>query len=337
MKLPPAQTERFLKSPPPAARAALLYGPDAGLVRERGEALARAVVPDIADPFSVSLLDGSDAAADAHRLYAEMSSTPFGGGKRLVWLRHAADANAAGVEEVLKDFPKADSFLLVEAGDLGSRSKLRLAYENCGEEACAVACYVEDTAQRQRSIAAMLAAENLSASRDVLAMLADMLPPDRIAMRSEMEKLAMYAKGKKEISEDDARAVLLDAGAAELDDLMNSLAMGNAARAMQLFDRLMQERFSVVAILRMAQSHMLRLQLARSYLDGGAGAEEAVKKLRPPVFWKNVAPMAAQVKRWPENRIEAFLKRLYETEAAVKKTGSPAETLCAQLFLKAAG
>src|SRR4051794_3481079 len=52
--------ERFLKGPPGDVRAALIYGRDRGVVRERADALAKVIakIPD--DPFDVALLTDSD-------------------------------------------------------------------------------------------------------------------------------------------------------------------------------------------------------------------------------------------------------------------------------------
>ncbi|HYC13217.1 MAG TPA: DNA polymerase III subunit delta, partial [Stellaceae bacterium] len=49
----------FIAKPDPKVRAILVYGPDAGLVRERGEALAKAVAQDLDDPFRVAALTGA--------------------------------------------------------------------------------------------------------------------------------------------------------------------------------------------------------------------------------------------------------------------------------------
>ena len=50
----------FLTSPDPARPIILLYGPDAGLVRERADALLASAVDDPADPFSLVRLDGDE-------------------------------------------------------------------------------------------------------------------------------------------------------------------------------------------------------------------------------------------------------------------------------------
>ncbi|MCH7930349.1 MAG: DNA polymerase III subunit delta, partial [Proteobacteria bacterium] len=46
MKIGASNADAFVRRPDPAARAVLFHGPDAGLVRERAEALVGGVVDD---------------------------------------------------------------------------------------------------------------------------------------------------------------------------------------------------------------------------------------------------------------------------------------------------
>ena len=63
MKLERQRITAFLESPDKAARACLVYGPDRGLVAERAESLARAIVPDIKDAFRVVYLPAEELGA----------------------------------------------------------------------------------------------------------------------------------------------------------------------------------------------------------------------------------------------------------------------------------
>lgn len=337
MKLPAAQINSFLQKPDPSVRVVLIYGPDAGLVRERAEIFAKKLVPDINDPFRTASLSASSITEDPARLHDEMAAQALGGGNRLVRIQTATESMAAALAALLSDPPENESVLIIEGGDLDKRSKLRGLCENDGR-AAAIPCYIEEGPARQRAIADILQAEGLRADRDALAALDDNLPSDRLAMRSELEKLATYI-GKKPngaVTLEDVEAIVQDAGNAEMDDLIFAIGGGDARRAATLLDRLMEEQTSAVALLRSAQRHFLRLQMARAYADQGQSAGEAVKKLQPPVFWKHVDAMAAQVRRWPSAKIDAALTRLFEAEAAVKRTGTPAETLTAQLLLRMA-
>ena len=54
MKLPAARVTAFLQRPNREIRAVLFYGPDAGLVSERADAVAGTVCPNLKDPFRVA-------------------------------------------------------------------------------------------------------------------------------------------------------------------------------------------------------------------------------------------------------------------------------------------
>lgn len=336
MLLKSNQISGFLQSPPPSVRVILIYGPDAGLVSERAENLASKLVKDKNDPFAVSQLTGAMVNEDKARLYDEASAMTLGGGRRLIRVQQALDGNVAALERFVADPPACDSIILIEGGDLDKRSKLRSLCEGASPLTAGIPCYLEDSAARQRTIADMLKADNLAASRDVIRLLADILPPDRLALRSEVDKLAMYAKGQKEVSLDDVRAVIADAGGAEIDDLVQASASGDPRRATTLLDHLLAEQTSPVALLRGMQRHLMRLQIARAHMANGLGAGEALKKLSPPVFWKLVDPMTKQLGRWSLERIEARLEQLAEAEAACKRTGTPDTALVSQIFLSMA-
>lgn len=332
MKLSASQINGFLQKPDPKVQVILVYGPDAGLVKERAEALAKKAVDDLNDPFRVTALTSAMIADDPARLMDEMTAQAFGGGKRLVRVAQGTESMAGALNAMLKDMPSCDALLVIEGGDLDKRSKLRMACEN-GEQSVAIPCYIETGAALQRAVTDILQANGLTASRDVLLFLCNALPPDRLAMRSELEKLALYAAGQSAISMDDVIATIQDAGAAEMDDMVYAVGAGETKRALGLLDRLFAEQTSGVAILRAAQRHFLRLQIMRHHIDQGASANEAVKKLQPPVFWKYEELMIRQAGRWTAPRLDRALHALYETEAAVKRTGANENVLCGQLFL----
>ncbi len=333
MKLSASQIPGFLAAPPPSVRAFLFYGPDPGLAHERAEALVKKLAADPNDPFAVVSLSGAALGSDAARLCDEAASMVLTGGRRVIRVHQAVESNAGPLGRFLGDPPPGDSVVVIEAGDLEKRSKLRSLCEGASPLAAGIPCYLEDAAARSRSIGSLLQAENLRAAPDVLRFLADILPPDRMALRSELDKLILYAQGKKEIEMDDVRAIIADAGGAETDEWVHAVAEGRLDAALSLWDRLAEEQASPVALLRALQRHFLRLHLARGFMDEGLSAEAAVKKLSPAVFWKNVDPMIRQLRRWSSVRLAVRLEQLLQTETALKKTGAPAEALCAQLAL----
>src|SRR5260370_10020527 len=94
MKLAGARVEAFLRRPDADVRAVLLYGPDAGLVRERAETVARTICPDLQDPFRVADLAAASLVADPARLADEAAQISLMGGSRVIRVREAGAARA---------------------------------------------------------------------------------------------------------------------------------------------------------------------------------------------------------------------------------------------------
>src|SRR3954447_3690951 len=145
MKLAAARVAAFLRQPDPAIRAVLFYGPDAGLVRERADAVARTVCTDLRDPFRVAELTASALAADPALLADEAAQIRLMGGRRVVRVREAGDALAQLCGRFLANAPipakkLGDALVIVEAGDLPGRSALRRVFDDA-PDAVAIGCY----------------------------------------------------------------------------------------------------------------------------------------------------------------------------------------------------
>lgn len=335
MKLQARAIDGFLRTPDPSVRAILLYGPDAGLVRDRARQLGKSVVDDLADPFRVTDLLGKSLSDDPARLSDEMAAIAFTGGRRLIRVREAEDNSTAAFTALLEALPPGDSLAVVETGDLGARSKLRLLFEGA-DGAVAIPCYVEEEASLGRVISDILGGHGLSADPDALTFLAGSLVGDRMVARGEMEKLSIYMGDKKRVSLEDAQSVIGDSGALSLDEPIWAAAEGDFAVLDRSLGRLFAEDMSPVAILRGAQRHFQRLQLISAQVAAGKSPDAAVESLRPPVFFKMKPRLVRQARRWTPPLVRQALERLVDAEADCKRSNMPDHTLCARVLFQLA-
>src|SRR3954451_19093610 len=98
------EIDSFLARPDPGRPIILLYGPDAGLVRERAEALIASAVDDPNNPFSLVRLDGDELSAEPSRLVDEAMTIPMFGGRRAIRGR-TGSRSFATVVYTLADMP----------------------------------------------------------------------------------------------------------------------------------------------------------------------------------------------------------------------------------------
>src|SRR5260370_21330677 len=92
------EIDAFLARPDAGRPIILLYGPDAGLVRERADALLASAVDDPNDPFSLVRLDGDELAAEPSRLVDEAMTIPLFGGRRAIRVRAGSRSFASRVD-----------------------------------------------------------------------------------------------------------------------------------------------------------------------------------------------------------------------------------------------
>lgn len=330
MKVSARRAEAFVRSPDPAARAVLLYGPDPGQVRERADRLAAGVVENLGDPFRVAELTGEAVRDDPAVLADEAAALSFGGGRRVVRLRGATDGGAPAIASFL-EAPRGDALIVVEAGDLGPRSALRRLFESSGA-AAALPCYGDEGRDLAEFIRGVLSEHRLDVQPDAMSYLVERLGGNRQLTRRELEKLVLYAGpgagsggagGGGEVTLADAVACVGDSAALELDDAAFAAADGDFAALDRVMSRLLLEGTSPVALLRAALRHVQRLHLGAGLMRSGASLDSAMQALRPPVFFKQRRRFAAQLGWWPVDRLAEVMERLMQAELDCKQTARP--------------
>jgi DNA polymerase III subunit delta len=251
----------------PVIRVVLLYGPDHGLVVERSEALARAAVGDVSDPFRYVRLDGADVAADPMRLVDEANTIGLFGGQRAIRVSATSRSLASAVEPLLQT-PPVDALVILEAGELARNHALRVMVERarCG---LAAPCYNDQAGAIDTLIERVLKEHGLGIDREARALLQSRLGADRQLSRREIEKLALYAFGQGSVTIDDIDAIVGDASARQFDDVVDGVFCGTLPRIDQGFARLASSGEDMAVLLGFVIRHALALMKALQASEQG--------------------------------------------------------------------
>jgi len=334
MIVKPAGADRFVAHPPETLAAALVFGSDRGLVRERAEALTKSVVPDLRDPFRIAEFEEDILTSDPARLWDEAAAISMLGGRRVVRVRGAGNALAKHLERYLEE-PPGDALIVVEAGELAKSASLRRVFESADNAAC-IACYQDSARNLDDVVREALKGEGLSIEPSALADLVSRLGSDRGVTRSELERLILYVGEKRTITVDHVREAMGNESDLRMEECCDAAGTGDFKALDTALARLWLEGVSPVAILRLALTHFQRLELVRSECDNGMDVQSAMRKLRPPLHFQRTASFKSQISRWSEARLEEAQSILYEAEALTKTTGVPGEAVCGRALFSAA-
>ena len=332
MKLSWKDIEPFVKKPTSAARAILVYGPDVGLARERADTMAKTVVSDLNDPYNVAHFTAAALMDDPAKLMDEAMAMSMMGGARVIRITDAADKLTVTLKEYLAN-PSMDNLVIVEAGELGPKSSLRLLFEK-SDNAAAVPCYLDDERAVSGLIKQTLSDAGYTIQSDALSWLSMNIAGDRLRVRAEIEKLITYmGKESKSVGLSDVMAICGEAGAQSMDDLIYAIGAGKTEIALFTYNKLIAEGVFVITIMRSLQGHFRKLHITKSLVRDGLDTDTAMKRLQPPIFFKNEAGFKAQLSKWSDNKLLSILQRLSDVEAQMKQTGTPSETLGSHVVL----
>jgi DNA polymerase-3 subunit delta len=223
----PSDANAFISRPDPARPIVLIYGPDSGLVHERAQALVNVSVDNPSDVFSLIRIDGDELSANPYRLVEEANTIPMFGGRRALWVKAGSRNIASAVEAVLAA-PSPDCRVVIEAGDLRKTAPLRTLCEKA-KNAAVIACYADSDRDVAQVVDDELQKAGLAISPDARAALLPFLGGDRQATRNELRKLALYVHGHDRITVEDVMAVVADASAVALDNVIDAAFGGKPA------------------------------------------------------------------------------------------------------------
>jgi DNA polymerase-3 subunit delta len=324
-----ADVDAFVARPDPARQVVLVFGPDLGLVSERANAIVKASVDDPGDPFALARLEGEDIAGDPSRLVEEAHTIPLFGGRRAVWLK-AGTRNIAPAVEALLGAGTLECRVVIEAGDLRRNAPLRTLCERA-KNAAALPCYADTEKDRARLIDDEMRAAGLTLAPDARALLIPLLGGDRAASRNEIRKLALYARGQGQVGIDDVTAVVSDASALALDDIVDAAFAGRPAELESQLAKARTAGTSAGSILFNAQRQVAQLHKWRTAIE--EGAPFSLDAVQPPLHFRRKSLVEAALKTWSTARLAATMAELAEAALESRRKSELADTIAERALL----
>jgi DNA polymerase-3 subunit delta len=219
---------------------------------------------------------------------------------------------------------------VIEAGDLRRNAPLRVLCERA-KNAAALPCYADSERDRARLIDEEMRAAGLSLAPDARAVLIPLLGGDRAASRSEIQKLAVYARGRDQVGVEDVAAVVSDASALTIDDIIDAAFAGKPG---ELETHLAKARVAGTAagsILFNAQRQLAQLHKWRFAIEQGRGF--SLDAVQPPVPFRRRPLIEAALKAWSAARLATAMAQLADAVLDARRNPALADTITERALL----
>lgn len=319
MKLSGRDAARFAAKPDLSLCGVLIYGEDGVEVAARRAKLVNVALgkEDGAD-MRLTRLAAAEVRRDPASVTDAVKARGFFAGRQVVVVEDAGDGTLPGLQTALAEATPDDAFLVVTAGILPARSKLRKLFE-AAKNAAAAPCYGD--APDRGAISDMLreaGARDVSddALRDLEALGRAL---DAGAMRDLITRLALYSiDGAGPVSPEDVAACAPRASDAELDEALDAVADGQAEALGPLLSRLEAQGQSATGLVIAASRYFRQLHAVAAVVEGGGAIDAAVGSLRPPVFGPRRDALMRRCRKWRLGAVETALSILLETDDALR-------------------
>ena len=257
---------------------------------------------------------------------------PLFGGRRAVWVK-AGNRNVAPAVEALLGAGALECRVVIEAGDLRRNAPLRVLCERA-KNAAALPCYADNEKDRARLIDDEMRSAGLTLAPEARALLIPLLGGDRAASRNEIRKLTLYARGRGQVSVEDVTAVVSDASALALEDIVDAAFAGRPAELEAQLAKARTAGSSAGSILFNAQRQVAQLHKWRTTIE--AGAPFSLDAVQPPLHFRRKALVDAALKMWSAARLMNVMAELAEATLESRRRTALADTIAERALLSIA-
>lgn len=313
----------------------LFFGEEEFLMQEAVALVVNKVVDPGARDFNFNTLYCKDTSAS--ELVNLCQTLPFMSAKRLV-IAHDIDAfKQADLEELilyLNDPSPGACLLMLSNQSRYEKKAVTSAVETHGAVVRFFALLDHEIIPW---IERWVKTRGLSIQRDAAQFLWQTLGNDLRKIVNELEKVLIFNQEQKTITFDVVKNVVGDFREYTSFDLAAALGSKDREKAFLILSRLIQEGEAPVGLLGAIAWNFRRLMQAKSLETAGMGADEIMKKLRPPVIFHQAALFRSQMKSYTLDELREVFAILLSTDQALKSSGLKGKLVMERMIMRIGG
>jgi DNA polymerase-3 subunit delta len=305
----------------------ILHGDDTFAIQRHVDGmLSKMGDPGIAE-MNISRLDGRDSSED--EIHSAANALPFLAERRMVVLAHPfgrlkSEPARVRFREMLDKLPESTALILIiddsyERGDWASLPAKhwlrRWMGENDAQKYHYQLCQLPPAREMPEWIRREAKSQGGLFNLDAASALAAHIGSDTRAACLEIDKLLTFVNRERAVEIADVEELSAQNGQANIFEMIAAIASGNAAVALNLLHRLLEEEDEMGLFGMIVRQFRLLIQ-TREILDEGKGLNGVMQEVNR--YERLARELVDHAGRFSMPRLEAIYHRLLEIDAAVK-------------------
>tara|TARA_X000000950_G_scaffold147909_1_gene182557 strand:- start:908 stop:1900 length:993 start_codon:yes stop_codon:yes gene_type:complete len=212
---------------------------------------------------------------------------------------------------------------------LDRKSKLRNYFEK-SNTAAIIPCYVDNEITLKKIILDKLKGYTGLTNQN-LNMILENCGLDRSKLNNELDKIAVFFE--KKIIDNDKLEALLNLKVNDSFDLIKDQALvGNKTKTNKLMSDTILEDGKNIFYLNVINQRLMKL-LKVNEIAKDSNLEDAIGKIKPPIFWKDKTIFNIQAQKWDIIKLKKILDQTYKLELLIKSNSQISQALLIKKLL----
>ena len=238
--------------------------------------------------------------------------------EKIISINRCTDKIIKVIEELI-DKKVNDTIFILNTDSLEKKSKLRNFFEKSESQLVSIAFYPDNFDTLFKIAQQTTKIKKILLSNECLNILVNKCANDRKNLLNEIEKIELYSRDKKKISNEEVFRLINLSENHSINELINYCLVKNQKK---LFNILNENIFSnedcIIIIRTLLKKSKNLLNLVNLY-QSNKNIEATINNAKPPIFWKEKNIVKDQINLWSSEKLKKLIVEINDIEYQIKK------------------
>ena len=238
--------------------------------------------------------------------------------EKIILINRCTDKIIKVIEELI-DKKVNDTIFILNTESLEKKSKLRNFFEKSKSQLVSIAFYPDNFDTLFKIAQQTTKVKKILLSNECLNILVNKCANDRKNLLNEIEKIELYSRDKKKISNEEVFRLINLSENHSINELINCCLVKNQKK---LFNILNENIFSnedcIIIIRTLLKKSKNLLNLVNLY-QSNKNIEATINNAKPPIFWKEKNIVKDQINLWSSEKLKNLIVEINDIEYQIKK------------------
>ena len=227
-----------------------------------------------------------------------------------------------------------DIILMLNSETLDKKSKLRNLFEKSKNKLVSIAFYPDNFDTLLRIARQALRERKILLSNECISVLVSKCAGDRKNLLNEIEKIELYLKDKKKISNEEVFKIINLSENHSVNELINSCLIKNQKKLFNILnDNIFSNEDCIVIIRTLLKKTKDLLNLVIQF-HLNKNINVTIDNAKPPIFWKDKSIIKDQINIWSINKLKRLIIEINDIEYQIKKNSIHSINLTTNFLLE---